>query len=77
MLFEDRNRLVYQSLKLIVAGILAILLELADQPVVISAGLLQEKSVKVRPGRGPQFLFELLRLGALVSTLAICGCAIL
>ena len=76
MLFEDRDRLVDQSLKFIVAGVLAILLELADQSLVIGAGLLQEKSVKLGTARGLQFLFQLLLLRGLVSTLSICRCAI-
>jgi hypothetical protein len=71
ILFEDREHLVDQSLEFIVAGILALLLELADQSLVIRASLLQEKSVKVGTTRGLQFPFELLRLGALVSTLSI------
>lgn len=46
VLFEDREHLVDQCLELIVAGVLSILLELANQFLVIGAGLLQEKLVK-------------------------------
>src|SRR5216683_3847600 len=35
VLFEDRDRLVDQSLEFVVAGVFAILLELADQALVI------------------------------------------
>ena len=58
MLFEDRDRLVDQSLKVIVAGVLAILLERADQSFVIGAGLLQKEPVKSCTSRGAQFLFH-------------------
>ena len=54
VLFEDRDRLVDQSLEFIVAGILSLLLKLADQSLVIGACLPQEKSVKIRTARGIQ-----------------------
>jgi hypothetical protein len=70
VLVEDRDHLVDQSLKLIVTGILAILLELTDQSLVIGASLPQEKSVKVKTARGLQLPFQLRLVRDLVSTLS-------
>jgi hypothetical protein len=77
VLFEDRDHLVDQSLKLIVTGILAILLELTDPSLVIGASLPQEKSVKVKTTRGLPLPFQLLLVPDLASTFSMCRWAIL
>src|SRR5216684_3061766 len=67
VLFEDRDHLVDQGLEIIVAGVLTILLELANQSFVIGAGLLQEKLVKSGAVGGLQFPFHSLFVRSLVS----------
>jgi len=77
VLFEDRDHLVNQSLRVIVASVLAVLRELADQSLVIGASLLQEKSVKIGTAGGLQFPFQLLLLRGLVTPLLMYRWAII
>ena len=72
MLFEDRDHLVDQGLKFIIAGVLAILLEHANQSFVIGLGLLQEESVKIETPRRLQFPFQLLLSLSVRSNVSLC-----
>jgi len=67
MLFEDRNHLLDQSLEFLIARILFILLELADQLVVIRAGFLQEEPIEFGTLRSFHFPFEFLLACGLMS----------
>src|SRR6266850_6948713 len=67
MLFENRDHLLDQSLEFLITRVLFILLQLADQFVVIGAAFLKEDSVKVGALRRLQFPFEFLLTRSLMS----------
>ena len=67
MLFEDREHLVDQRLELIIARVLSILLQLANQFLVVGARLLQEEFVELGAAGGLQFLFRCLFIRGFVS----------
>jgi hypothetical protein len=52
MLLEDRHNLVDQRFYVIVAGILALLLQFADESFVIGTGLFQKEPIKSHSTRG-------------------------
>src|ERR1700677_2747837 len=56
VLFEDRYDLIDQRFYVIIAGVLALLLQRANEPLLIRAGLLQKEPIKSCTGGRIQFL---------------------